>query len=51
MVKKAYTPEQIISKLREAEILLSQGATIAEASKKIDLPQSFGPPFKLIYSA
>ena len=35
MVKKGYTPEQIIDKLREAEILLSQGASIAEASKKI----------------
>jgi len=35
MVKKGYTPEQIIGKLREAEVLLSQGATIAEASKKI----------------
>ena len=35
MVKKGYTPEQIISKLREAVILLSQGASIAEASKKI----------------
>jgi putative transposase len=29
MVKKAYTPEQIINKLREAEIMLSQGATLA----------------------
>jgi putative transposase len=35
MVRKGYTPEQIINKLREAEILLSQGATIAVASKKI----------------
>ena len=35
MVKKGYTPEQIINKLREAEILLSQGATIAIISKKI----------------
>jgi len=29
MVRKSYTPEQIINKLREAEILLSQGATLA----------------------
>ena len=29
MPKKGYTPEQIINKLREAEILLSQGDTIA----------------------
>ena len=35
MVKKGYTPEQIINKLREAEILLSQGTTIAVVSKKI----------------
>jgi transposase-like protein len=39
MVKKAYTPEQIINKLREAEILLSQEATIAEASKKIGVTE------------
>jgi putative transposase len=35
MVKKGYTPEQIINKLREAEILLSQGSSINEASRKI----------------
>jgi putative transposase len=35
MVKKGYTAEQIINKLREAEIMLGQGATIGEASKKI----------------
>jgi transposase-like protein len=35
MVKKGYTPEQIINKLREAEILLQQGATIAVISKII----------------
>ena len=35
MAKKGYTPEQIINKLREAEIQLNQGATIAVVSKKI----------------
>jgi transposase-like protein len=35
MVRKGHSPEQIINKLREAEIMLSQGATIAEASRKI----------------
>ncbi len=35
MAKKGYTPEQIINKLREAEILLQQGATIAVICKKI----------------
>jgi transposase-like protein len=35
MVKKGYTPEQIINKLREAEILLSQGNTISLVTRKI----------------
>jgi len=35
MAKRGYTPEQIISKLREAEVLLSQGNTIAVVSKRI----------------
>ena len=28
MVRKSYTPEQIINKLREAEILLNQGTAL-----------------------
>ena len=39
MVRKGYTPEQIIGKLREAEVLLSQGATVAEASKKTGITE------------
>ncbi len=35
MVRKGYTPEQIINKLREAEVLLSQGATLPVVWKKI----------------
>jgi len=35
MVRKSYTPEQIINKLREAEILISQGSTLAIMLKKI----------------
>ena len=35
MVRKTYTPEQIINKLREAEILLNQGNTLAVVWKKI----------------
>jgi transposase-like protein len=37
--KKGYTAEQIINKLREAEILLSQGDTIAIVSKKIGVSE------------
>ena len=36
---KSCTPEQIIGKLREAEVLLGQGATVAEASKKIGVTE------------
>jgi len=39
MVKKGYTPEQIINKLREAEILLSQYSSIAEVSRKIGVTE------------
>ncbi len=39
MVRKGYTPEQIINKLREAEIHINQGIPIAEASRKIDITQ------------
>ena len=35
MPRKINTPEQIINKLREAEVMLSQGATIAAVSKRI----------------
>ena len=35
MARKGYTAEKIINKLREAEVLLSQGETIAIASKEI----------------
>ena len=34
-----HTPEQIINKLREAEILLSQGNNIGEASRKIGVSE------------
>ncbi len=39
MVKKSHTPETIINKLREAELLLNQGSTVGEASRKIGVTQ------------
>jgi len=39
MAKKGYTPEQIINKLREAEVHLSQGITTGEASRKIGVTE------------
>jgi putative transposase len=37
MAKKGYTPEQIINKLREAEVMLNQGSTLSAVLKKIGI--------------
>jgi len=43
MSKKRHTPEQIISKLRETEILLSQGQSVPVACKRIEVSeQNYG---------
>ena len=39
MVRKAFRPEQIINKLREVEVLISQGATTIEASRKAGITE------------
>ena len=39
MAKKSHSPEQIINKLREAEILLNQGANVGEASRRIGVTE------------
>ena len=39
MSRKRHTPEQIISKLREAEILLSQGKSVSVACKHIEVSE------------
>ena len=39
---KRFTAEQIITKLREAEILLSQGMSVEEAARVLEIaPQSY----------
>lgn len=35
MAKKRYSAEEIVNKLREAEVLLAKGASVAQASKQI----------------
>jgi putative transposase len=35
MSNKRYTPEQIINKLRQADVEIANGATIGQAAKKI----------------
>ena len=39
MKKKGFTAEQIIGKLREAEVLLSQGAKVGEVSRKLGVTE------------
>ena len=39
MPRKRHTPEQVIHKLREAEVALAQGSTVAEASRQIWVPE------------
>ncbi len=35
MVKRILKPEQIIGKLREAEVLLGQGLSVGEVARKL----------------
>ena len=39
MARKPHSPEMIINKLREAELLLNQGRTVGEASRKIGVTE------------
>ena len=39
MKRKRYTVEQIIGKLREAEVLLSQGRTVREVSRELGVTE------------
>ncbi len=39
MPKKNYRPEEIITKLREADILISQGQTVASAIKALSVSE------------
>jgi putative transposase len=39
LARKLFKPEQIINRLREAEVLISQGSTIGEASRKIGITE------------
>ena len=36
---EAYTPEQVIKKLREAEAAMAEGGTVAQASRKIGVTE------------
>jgi putative transposase len=39
LARKTFKPEHIINKLREAEVLIIQGSTIGEASRRIGVTE------------
>jgi len=39
MPRKRFTPEQIIGKLREAEVELARGATVGQVCKKLEIAE------------
>jgi transposase-like protein len=39
MPRRTHTPEQIIQKLRQAEVEISKGATVPQAAKKIGVTE------------
>jgi putative transposase len=39
LARRQFKPEQIINKLREAEVVISQGSTIGQASRKIGITE------------
>lgn len=39
MARKRYSPEEIIGRLREAEVALAEGATVAEVCRRIGVTQ------------
>ena len=47
MARKRYTPEQIIRKLREAEVFIAEGMTAAEAARKIGVRTLYIEPESL----
>jgi len=39
MIDNRHTPEQVINKLGEAEVAISEGGTVAEASRQIGVTE------------
>ena len=45
MSRKRYTPEQIISMLREAEVALAQGQSVGQACRPLGVSEQSYPDF------
>jgi putative transposase len=43
MPRKRYTPEEIVAKLRQADVLVSQGQNIADAIRQIGVSEVVCP--------
>jgi len=39
MARKRHTPDQILSKLRDADVLLAQGESISEVARKLEVSE------------
>ena len=39
MLKRKHTSEEIVNKLREAEVVISSGSTVVEAIRRISVPE------------
>ena len=39
MPRKKHTPEEIINKLREAEVVIAAGSTVAESARRIGVSE------------
>jgi len=50
MVRRSYRPEHIINKLREAEVLLTQGSTVGEVTRKIGVTEQSHTIPKIVFA-
>ena len=39
MARKKHTPEQVIEKLKEAEVAIAEGGTVAETARRIGVTE------------
>ena len=47
--RKRHSPSQVIEKLREADVALSQGATIADVCKKLEVSEQTFHRWRALY--
>ena len=45
MRKKRHTPEEIVAKLRQVDVLVAQGTPVADAIRTIGVTEAYHPSF------